>query len=208
MKDEQDYIQDITEMRSMMERSSKFLSLSGLSAIILGIYALAGAFIAYKFFSFNPDQVVYGNTASGSVPADFLQVIFLAMAILVLAVATVVFFSSKKARKRGEKAWNPTARRLIINMAVPLIAGGVLILILIAKGLFGLMAPCSLIFYGLAMYNSGKFTYEEVRSLGLIEIGLGLAGCYFVEYGLLLWAIGFGVMNIAYGIYLHYKYER
>jgi uncharacterized membrane protein YidH (DUF202 family) len=208
MKDERDYIRDITEMRSMMERSSKFLSLSGLSAIILGIYALAGAFIAYRFFSFNPDQIVYDNTASGSVPADFLQVIFLAMGILVLALATVVFFSYKKARKRREKAWNPTARRLIINMAVPLIAGGILVLILVAKGLFGLMAPCSLIFYGLAMYNSGKFTYEEVRSLGLIEIGLGLAGCYFIEYGLLLWAIGFGVMNIAYGIYLYYKYER
>lgn len=192
----------------MMERSSKFLSLSGLSAIILGVYALAGAFIAYRFFSFNPDQIAYDSTASGSVPADFLQVIFLAMGILVLALATVVFFSSRKARKSGEKAWNPTARRLIINMAVPLVAGGVLILILIAKGLFGLMAPCSLIFYGLAMYNSGKFTYEEVRSLGLIEIGLGLTGCYFTEYGLLLWAMGFGVMNIAYGIYLYYKYER
>jgi hypothetical protein len=208
MKDEQDYIRDITEMRSMMERSSKFLSLSGLSAIILGVYALAGAFIAYRFFSFNPDQIAYGNTASGSVPADFLRVIFLAMGILVLALATVVFFSYKKARKSGEKAWNPTARRLIVNMAVPLVAGGILILILVAKGLFGLMAPCSLIFYGLAMYNSGKFTYEEVRSLGLIEIGLGLAGCYFTEHGLLLWAIGFGVMNIAYGIYLYYKYER
>jgi hypothetical protein len=208
MKDEQDYIRDITEMRSMMERSSKFLSLSGLSAIILGVYALAGAFIAYRFFSFNPGQIVYSNTASGSVPAEFLQVIYLGMAILVLALATVVFFSYKKARKHGEKAWNPTARRLIINMAVPLVAGGILILILVAKGLFGLMAPCSLIFYGLAMYNSGKFTYEEVRSLGLIEIGLGLVGCYFTEYGLLLWAVGFGGMNIAYGIYLYYKYER
>lgn len=208
MKDEQDYIRDISEMRSMMERSSKFLSLSGLSAILLGIYALAAAFIAYQFFSFNPDQLLYDNIGSGSVPPDFLKVIFLAMGLLALAVATVFFFSNRKAGKRGEKAWNPTSRRLIVNMAVPLVTGGVLLLIFIAKGLFGLMAPCSLIFYGLAMYNAGKLSYEEVRGLGLIEIALGLAGCYFVEYGLLLWAGGFGLMNIAYGIYLHYKYER
>ncbi len=208
MKEEQDYIRDIAEMRSMMERSSKFLSLSGLSAIMLGIYALLGAYIAYRFFSFNPDQVVYSTTESGSLPTSFLQVIFLAIIILILAIGTAIFLSYKKAKKRRERFWNPTARRLLINMAVPLTVGGLLILILISKGLIGLMAPFTLLFYGLALYNASKFTYEEVRSLGLIEIGLGLISSYFVEYGLFIWAVGFGVVHIIYGLYLYYRYER
>ena len=125
-----------------------------------------------------------------------------------MAIGTAIFLSAKKAKKRGEKLWNPTARRLLIDMAVPLIAGGLLILVLIFKGLIGLLAPCSLIFYGIAMYNAGRFTYEEVKSLGLIEIGLGLVGSYFIEYGLLVWALGFGVLHIIYGIYIYNKYER
>jgi uncharacterized membrane protein YidH (DUF202 family) len=195
-------------MRSMMERSSKFLSLSGLAGIMAGIYALAGAYIAYKIFYFNPDEIVYNTIRSGSVSSSLLQVILLAVLILVLALGTAIYLSYKKADKRGEKLWNPTARRLMINMAVPLVVGGLLILILISKGLIGLVAPFTLIFYGLALYNASKFTYEEVRSLGLIEIALGLVSSYFVGYGLLFWALGFGVVHIIYGIYMHYRYER
>jgi hypothetical protein len=207
MKEEQDYIRDITEMRSLMERSTKFLSLSGLAGVMAGVYALTGAFVAYKLFYFNAEETAYNTTRPVGDP-DFLKVIFLAVVILILALGTAVFLSGKKASKRGESLWNPTSRRLLINMAVPLVAGGLLILILISKGLIGLMAPFTLLFYGLALYNASKFTYEEVRTLGLIQIGLGLAGSYFVEYGLLFWALGFGVFHIIYGIYMHYRYER
>lgn len=208
MKDEQDYIRDITDMRSMMERSSKFLSLSGLAGIMAGIYALAGAFIAYKFFYFNPVEIVDDTTEPKSASASLLNVICLALVILALSIGTAIFLSYKKANKREEKFWNPTAKRLLVNMAVPLIAGGILILIFIAKGLIGLIAPFTLLFYGLALYNASKFTYEEVRSLGLIQMGLGLLGSYFIEYGLLFWALGFGVVHIVYGIYMHYRYEK
>lgn len=207
MKEEQDYIRDIAEMRSMMERSSKFLSLSGLAGVMAGIYALIGAFIAYRFFYFNPD-VVYSNKQVGSLNTNLLQVIFLATIILVLAISTAIILSYKKATKRNEKLWNSTSRRLLVTMTVPLVAGGLLILILISKGLIGLIAPFTLLFYGLALYSASKFTYDEVRNLGLIEIVLGLIGSYFIGYGLLLWAIGFGVVHIIYGVYLHYKYER
>ena len=208
MKEEQDYIQDIAEMRSMMERSSKFLSLSGLAGVMAGIYALSGAYIAYKVFDFNPDTIAGAPLAPASLFSNLPQVAFLAIGVLVLAIGTAIFLSYKKANKRLEKFWDPTARRLLINMGVPLVAGGLLVLILIAKGLIGLVAPFTLLFYGLALYSAGKFTYEEVKSLGLINIALGLIGSWFVEYGLLCWAAGFGVVHIIYGIYMHYRYER
>lgn len=208
MKEEEDYIRDIAEIRSIMERSSKFLSLSGWAGIMAGIYALSGAYIAYTFFNFNPDEIVYGTINSGSVSSSLLKVILVAITILILAFATAIFFSYKKAAKKGENLWNATAKQLLINMAVPLIVGGLLILMLIAKGLIGLIAPFSLLFYGLAVYNASKFTYEEVKILGLFQIGLGLISSYFVEYGLVCWALGFGVVHIIYGIYMNYKYER
>ncbi len=208
MKEEQDYIQDIAEMRSMMERSSRFMSLSGLAGVMAGIYALAGAFIAYKVFHFNPDRLAYDPVTPGGLSTDLLKVVAVAIIVLVLSIGTAIFLSSKKADKRREKFWNSTTKRLVFHMAVPLVAGGLLVLTLIAKGLIGLIAPFTLLFYGLALYNASKFTYEEVKSLGLINIALGLTGCYFVEYGLLCWAAGFGVVHIIYGIYMHYRYER
>jgi len=208
MKEQQDYIRDIAEMRSMMERSSKFLSLSGLAGVMAGIYALLGAFVAYQFLHYNPDRYDSYNTDNGLLSADLLKLIVLALCVLVLAVGTAIFLSTNKAKKRGEKIWNATSRRLLAHMAVPLVAGGLLILVMISKGLPGFVAPFSLIFYGLALFNASKFTYEEVKSLGLIEIGLGLFSAWFVEYGLLCWAVGFGIVHIVYGIYMHYRYER
>jgi len=200
MKEEQDYIQDIAEIRSMMERSTKFLSLSGWAGVMAGIYALAGAWIAYHFYSFNPNKIVYTSP-------DLSRVIFLAVLVLILAIGTAVFLSWKKAHKRGEKIWNATSRRLLINMTIPLLAGGFLIFILLAKGFVGLLAPLTLLFYGLAVYNASNFTYGEMKFLGLIQIGLGLISSYFIVYGLLLWALGFGVVHIFYGTYMHFKYD-
>lgn len=205
MNEKPDYARDITEIRSMMERSSKFLSLSGLAGVMAGIYALAGAFISYQVLDFNPDDLAYRNTQSVS---SLWKVVLVALTVLLLALGTAIYLSWRKASKSGEKFWNATTRRVLSAMAVPLVAGGLLILALLLKGLFGLMAPFTLLFYGLALYNASKFTYEEVKTMGLIEIGLGLFSTYYVEYGLLCWALGFGVVHIIYGIYLHYKYEK
>lgn len=201
MKEEQDYIRDIAEIRSMMERSSKFLSLSGWAGIMAGMYALAGTWIAYSVFGFNPNQISY---TSPNLP----KVILLALLILILALVTAIYFSWKKGDKRGEKVWNATSRRLLANMAIPLLAGGILIVVLLSKGLVGLIAPLTLLFYGLALYNAGNFTINEVKLMGIVQMGLGLLNSWFIEYGLLLWAIGFGVVHIFYGLYMHLRYER
>lgn len=207
MKAEQDYIRDIAEIRTMMERSSKFLSLSGWAGIMAGIYALAGAFIAYKFFGLNPSEIGSGDNA-GILRENLWKVMILGIIIIILAIASAVYLSYQRAKTRGEKLWNPIARQMLVHMLVPLVTGGLLILILLSKGWIGLIAPFSLIFYGLALYNGSKFTYEEVKIVGLIEIALGLVSTYFIGYGLIFWAVGFGVIHIVYGILMHYRYER
>lgn len=208
MKNEKDYIKDISEIRSMMERSSRFLSLSGLSGVMAGIYALSGALVAYLVFGFNPDSVTYSMTGTAGTPANISSVIIVALIILALALGTVVYLSRRNAGKRGEKMWSPTTRRLLANMMVPLSTGGILIVILIFSGLAGLAAPVSMIFYGMALFTASKMTLEEVKLMGIIQIVLGLIAVLMIQYSLIIWAIGFGLVNIVYGIYMHYKYER
>ena len=201
MNTEQDYINNIAEIRSMMERSSKFLSLSGWAGIMAGFYSLAGAWIAYSYFGFDPDEISYSSP-------ELTKVIALALGILVTALVTAIYFSWSKANKKGEKIWNSTSRRLLASMAVPLAAGGILIILLLMKGLIGLVPPLMLIFYGLALYNAGNYTIKEVKIMGFIQLILGLISSWFVEYGLLLWASGFGMVHLIYGIYMYFRYER
>lgn len=201
MEKEHDYFRDIAEIRSMMERSSKFLSLSGWAGIMAGIYALAGVYSAWKLLGFNPGSISYIVNSPGSL-------ILVAVAVLVFALVTAIIDSKRKAGKRGEKAWNAVSRRLIAGMSVPLIAGGFLSLVLLVKGLAGLIPPVTLVFYGLALYHAGRYTFREIRILGFIEIALGLTSSYFTEFALLFWAAGFGLVHIIYGIYMFYRYER
>ena len=199
---EKDYIKDLAEIRQMMERSSKFISLSGWAGILAGIYALVAAYIASTLFNFKPVE------GSNMAPSDMLNVILLALALLVLALTTAVFLSYKSASKHSEPIWNATSRRLLLNMAVPLVTGGIFLIIMISQSHFNMLSSISLIFYGLALYNAGNFTYKEVKILGVIQIILGLISACFISWALLIWAAGFGLMHIVYGIYIQVKYKR
>ncbi len=201
MKKEEDYIRDIAEIRSMMERSSKFLSLSGWAGIMAGIYALTGAFIAFKMLHFTP-----GEPANSSYNQE--KIMYLALAILIVSFITAIYFSRRNAHKQGVQLWNHTTRQLLSNMAVPLVSGGLLVLVLISRGMIEFAPSLTLLFYGLALFNAGRFTIEAVKVLGLVEIILGLISLCFVEYGLLFWAAGFGVAHIIYGFYMHSSYDK
>lgn len=207
MNKEPDYIKDISEIRNIMERSSRFMSLSGLSGVMAGIYALVGAFLAYKLFYFS-DEVLYKNISRGTVSFNVFKLLLLATAVLIMAVGTGVWLSHVKAKKNNYKMWDATARRMLINLAIPLLTGGIFILILFSKGLIGLIAPSTLIFYGLALINASKYTYTDIRYLGFCEIALGLLSAYFIGYGLLFWAVGFGLLHIVYGTVMYFKYEK
>ena len=201
---EHNYLEDLQEIKSIMNRSSRFISLSGLSGVMAGAFALIGAFLAY--------QIVYEDKAFSYLrrvemsSEHIWQLLSIAVIVLVLSLASGVFFTVRKAKKEKQKVWDLQSKRLLVNLFIPLAAGGLLSLIFLIKGYVGMVAPLTLIFYGLALVNASKYTFPVVRSLGLLEIALGLVAAYFVGYGLLFWAIGFGVLHIIYGVYMHKKH--
>ena len=208
MTQEHGQLQDLVEIRSMMERSSRFMSISGFAGILIGLYALAGAAVAYNVFEFNPVQLQISDTPDMDTLMKLTAVYMLGGLILFISIGTALFLTARKAAYRGEKSWNATSRQLIVEMAVPLFTGGGLVLIILSKGLIGLLTPVTLIFYGLALFSASKFTYHEVRYLGVIQMILGLLGAAVIHYGLLFWVLGFGVAHVIFGIYLHFRYER
>lgn len=202
----QKHLEDLREIRDIMTRSSRFLSLSGLAGVMAGLFGLGGAWLAYRTVYAGQDYLGY---RSASLSGDaVMQLILIAASVLVLSLSGGVYFSYRKAQKNGESFWNKQAALVLINLFIPLVAGGLLCLILLGQGYVGLLAPLTLIFYGLALVNASKYTLTEIRSLGLLEIVLGLVAVQFIGYGLLFWAIGFGVLHIVYGIWMYVKHER
>ena len=199
------YINDLKEIKDIMNRSSRFISLSGLSGVSAGISALIGAYFAYQMVFSDHDYLSHDRIhLTGE---SLTQLLIIALATLILAIGTGIYFTTRKTKKQNKRIWDHQTKRLLINLAIPLFTGGILCLLLLVKGYVGIVAPLTLIFYGLALVNASKYTLNEIRSLGLIEIFLGLVATHFIGLGLLIWALGFGVMHIVYGMIMELKYK-
>lgn len=212
MNKETDHLKQLTEIRSLMERSSRFISLSGLSGVFAGTFALIGAFAAYKHLDNNINTSSYYDytvNANAEVDLDLLRFfIFDALFVLIASISAGLLLTWRSAKKKAQPIWDATAKRLLINLMIPLATGGIFCLILMKHQLIGLVAPSTLLFYGLSLINASKYTLDDIRYLGICEIILGLLAALFIGYGLLFWAIGFGLLHIVYGLLMYNKYER
>ncbi|OSZ80819.1 hypothetical protein CAP36_06140 [Chitinophagaceae bacterium IBVUCB2] len=202
-------LQDIKDIRRIMERSSRFISLSGLSGVAAGICALIGVFIADNML----DNYFGSYNSRGFFSGDDFSKLKIRFALLAVVVFGVAFISSfyltwRKAKKQGLPIWDHTTKRLAWNMLVPLIAGAIFIMGMLRYDVWLFVAPACLIFYGLALVNASKYTLADIRYLGYCEIVLGLISMFLPGYGLWIWAIGFGLLHIIYGIVMWQKYER
>ena len=212
MNKEKEHLETLTEIRSLMERSSRFISLSGLSGVFAGIFALIGATAAYMHLNINistPGYYQYAVNENGESNLDFYIFFFTdAICVLVASLAIGIILTIRKAKQKEQPLWDATAKRLLLNMIIPLLAGGFFCLILLYHGLVGLVAPAMLLFYGLSLLNASKYTLNDIRYLGICEIALGLMASIYIGYGLLFWAVGFGILHILYGLVMYNKYER
>ena len=200
MSDE-DYLKDISEIKNLMNKSSRFISLSGLSGVLAGIYALIGAALTYYLVT---------EYSGGKLFLDgwvFNTVMFILFMIAFLSAVTGIYLTTRKAKKIGENIWDNSSRRLLLNFLIPLVVGGLYCIIILSQGTYGQTGGLMLIFYGLALVNASKHSIGDIKYLGFIEIALGLIATYYPGLGFWLWVVGFGVMHIIYGTWMHFKYD-
>ena len=196
------YLDDISEIKNLMNRSNRFISLSGLSGILAGIYAITGAILAYIFLT--PKNGEYVTLHSW----NFRYIVAILIAVAALSIITAFLLTTKKAKRNKEAIWDPTTRNLLVSFLVPLVTGGIYIIIKLNSQHYGLTASLMLIFYGLALVNASKYTLGNVKYLGYLEIILGLICAAFPGYGLWFWVAGFGVLHIIYGSMVYVTEEK
>ena len=205
----QQTLETLQDIKRIMERSSRFISLSGLSGIAAGICALIGAWFASKEFApYYYDYDKRGEDAGDDFQQLKFRLLIIALAVLAAALTSAFYFTWRKAKHNKLPIWDLTSKRLTINLLIPLVAGGLFILAMYQYNEWIFIAPACLIFYGLALVNASKYTLTDVKYLGLFQILLGLINTQFVGYGLYFWAAGFGGLHIIYGFVMWWKYEK
>ncbi len=215
-------IDTLQDIKQMMERSSRFISLSGLSGVAAGCCALVGAWFAYDIIygshrsystghtRYYGDPEVDVTTGRGVSLSEFMgnSLFQIALFTFIAALALAFLFTYLRSRKTNTPLWGSQSKRLMWNVAIPMVVGGIYLWKMIQEGIFGLIAPGCLIFYGLALVNASKYTLKEIRYLGFCQIALGLINLWNIGYGIHFWALGFGVLHIIYGIVMWWKYEK
>ena len=199
---EKDYLKDISEIKNLMDRSSRFISLSGLSGVFAGVYAIIGSAIAYLFLFPKPGEYLTLHSW------NFKLLLILLATVLLFSVVTAFFLTTQRAKSNNEKIWDTTTRRLLLNFLIPLITGGIYIIIKLNSQHYGLTASLMLIFYGLALVNASKYTIGNVKYLGYAEIIIGLICAALPGYGLWFWVLGFGLFHIIYGSIIYIKERK
>jgi hypothetical protein len=201
--------EEIKAIKKIMEESSRFLSLSGLSGVFAGLCAILGAIVAYYLIldkgSIHYDE--YFRSFSEKETIVFRWQLFAdAATVLFFSVLFSFWFSYRKAKRAGKRFWTPVSKKMLINLLIPLLTGGVFVLVLLIQNQIQLVVPGFLIFYGLGLVNAGKFTYDEIFYLGLLEIITGLIASIVPGFGIMFWIFGFGILHIMYGIFMYRKY--
>ncbi|MFD2288315.1 hypothetical protein ACFSOV_19570 [Pedobacter petrophilus] len=209
MTTSEEQLNALKDIRQMMDRSTRFISLSGLSGVFAGGIALIGAYFANQEIEKFIGKRGYAYGVQGEIDLEF-NLIKLGLIVLFVALAGGVLFSYRKSQQDNLPIWDKTSKALFVNLMTPLIAGGLFIIALLINhpNTYSIIAPTCLIFYGLALINASKFTFSDIRYLGYLEVILGVICMFYAGYDLWFWAFGFGVLHIIYGLVMYFKYER
>lgn len=202
----QKHQEDLSHIRLMMERSSRFLSLSGLSGVFAGLAALIGG--GYIYFRLKALGIDYITTKQLAYNQDLVVEFFIvAVMVLLVALAFGAFFTIRKSKKNNLPIWTSATKNILINLLIPLSVGAFFCVSLYLHHLFVYIAPATLLFYGLALVNAEKYTFSDIKYLGYLELILGVVSLFYLGKGLLFWIVGFGFLHVLYGFIMYKKYK-
>ena len=206
---------DLASIRDMMEKSSKFSNLSGISIFFTGLLTIIAASLIYfdLGFSYSDIEISYSELIKNEGNKEDLNkkirlLIIFAGIVLTISLLVLYVTASRKTSKEGINLFNPTFKRALKSLFIPILSGGIFSFFLIHHQMYGLVAPATLIFYGLGLISASKYSYDELELLGFVELFLGVVSSYFMGQGLLFWVIGFGLAHIIFGLYLYFKFDK
>ena len=181
-------IDNLRFIRETMERSAHFTAIPGYGGALMGATAIGAAIIAH-----NQPTIRYW------------LITWLVEAVLAFCIGMLAMW--QKAKNAGESLVSAPSRKFAFAFAPPIIAAVILTALLYFRSLFAFMPTVWLTLYGTAVVTGGAYSVKIVPIVGWIFIALGLISVFVdTRYGNLLMALGFGVIQVVFGLVVARKF--
>lgn len=175
-------------IRETMENAAEFTAVPGWGGVAMGVTALGASWLAAR------------QTTSRAWLTVWLAEVFVAVAIAASAAAT-------KARRANSTLFTGPGRKFVLSFAPPIFVGGLLTFAMFNLGAISALPGVWLLLYGTAIVTGGTFSVRAVPILGLCMMLLGAFALFAPSHwGNYFMAAGFGVVHIAFGIWIALKY--
>lgn len=197
-------LEDLKEIRQMMERSSRFLSLSGSSGI--GIGFLASLFVAWQVSKGNMSLTEQRNF--DLLAPAWEEFIIGTFGLFVICVLLSMGLTLRRTLKKGLTIWTSSTKNILGAIGLPMMVGAMLLLQNFNSLSTDAFFPATLLCYGLGLFFASRYTYDELRIMGLAMLVLGTLSILYPPYSLLFWVLGFGALHMIYGAIMYFRYER
>jgi hypothetical protein len=177
-------IENLTFIRSTMERATAFTAVPGWGGVAMGVTALIAAVVAAR-----------------QETADGWLVVWLVEAVVAMGIES--FAIARKARALGGAILARPAKRFLLSFTPPIAAGAILTLALYQAELYRALPGLWLLLYGTGVVTGGAFSVRAVPVMGLCFMVLGMAAALGpASWGDPLMALGFGVLHIGFGVFI------
>jgi hypothetical protein len=175
-------------IRETMERAAEFTAVPGWGGVTMGLTALGAAVLA----------------ARQATPRAWLAV-WLAEAFVAVAIAAPA--AATKARRANSSLFSGPGRKFVLSFAPPIVVGGLLTWALFQLGAVSALPGVWLLLYGTAIVTGGAFSVRVVPIMGLCLMAVGAVALFApASWGNLFMAVGFGVVQIAFGLWIALRY--
>jgi len=205
----QKHLENLSELKSILSKNTRFLSFSGLSGVIAGITALAGEYLFYNLylatFSSSSNYADVRNLADMKL---FYSALLIALSIIGISVIVGVILARKKIRMQGSTVNRDLLKNTLIHILVPILVGGAICFVASFTDHFIYIPAFLLIFYGLGLFNGSRFSFDDLKIVGLVFMGLGLITYAYPNLSMWTWGLGFGVGHILYGLRVYFVHDR
>lgn len=171
-------------IRETMERAGEFTAVPGWGGVAMGVTAIAAALAAARQAS----------------PRAWLSV-WLVEAFVAIAIAAAT--AATKAHRANATLFSGPGRKFVLSFVPPIIVGGLLTFELFRLGATSALPGVWLLLYGTAIVTGGAFSVRVVPVMGLCLMAMGAIALFATKSsGDLFMALGFGVLQIGFGIWI------
>ncbi len=174
-------------IRQTLERAGSFTAVPGKGGVLMGIVALAAAWMA-----------------SGQTGASGWLSVWTVAAVVAMVIG--IGSAAMKSRRFQVPLFSGPGRKFIAGFTPAVVAGAVLTAVFYRAGISGFLPGIWLLLYGAAVLSGGSASVRVVPMMGACFMLAGTVALLLPGWNDVLLPVGFGGLHVVFGTVIAVKY--